>query len=91
MNPKRTTQTMNKRKYAIGSLMLAYLAMVRKSVRRVVFITNSENLCNEIAIYLKLADIEHSFENILYLMMPYTTRSSLTKHLEDILINEEKV
>jgi len=91
VNPNRITQTMNKRKYAIGSLMLAYLAMIRKSVRRLVFITNSEDLCNEIANYLKLAEIEYSEENILWVVMPVITRSILKKNLEDFVINDWKL
>ena len=71
--------------------MLAYLAMVNKSVRRLVFITNSEGLCNEIANYLKLAEIEYSEENILWVFIDHISRYSLTKKLEDVLINKEKL
>jgi len=91
VNPNRITQTTTKRKYAIGSLMLAYLAMINKSVNSLVFITNSENLCSEIALYLKLAEIEYSEENTFWAVLPVITRSSLKKNLEDYTINKWKL
>ena len=91
VNPNRITQTTSKRKYAVGSLMLSYLAMINKSFEHLVFITNSENLCNEIAKYLKLAEIEYSEDNIHWVFIDYISRHSLTKELEDVLINKNKL
>jgi len=50
---------MEKRKYAIGSLMLAYLAMVKKSARFLVFVTNNKDLYREILTFKKLIPVEH--------------------------------
>ena len=91
MNPNRIIQTTSKRKYAVGSLMLSYVAMINKSVEHLVFITNSENLCNEIVKYLKLAEIEYSEDNIHWVFIDYISRYSLTKELEDVLINKKRL
>ena len=37
------------------------------------------------------AIIKHTEENILYAIMSYITRYNLTKHLEDLIINEWKL
>ena len=91
VNPNRIKQTTSKRKYAVGSLMLSYLAMINKSFEHLVFITNSENLCNEIAKYLKIAEIKYSEENIHWMLIHVITRSSITKNLENFLIKKEKI
>lgn len=57
LNPKSSAK--EKRKYAIGSLMLAYLAMVKKSVRFLVFVTNSMELYREIKTYKELVPLEY--------------------------------
>ena len=82
LNPQRTSQIMDKRKYSIGSLMLAYLAMIKKSVRRLIFITNNRNLCSEIASFIQLTPIKFFEENIIYLHASSTSRSDLLKDLE---------
>lgn len=48
-----------KRKYAIGSLMLAYLAMVEKSVEELYFVTNNESLCREISTFKQIIPLKH--------------------------------
>lgn len=90
LNPKSSSQLMEKRKYSIGSFMLAYIAMIRKSVYRLVFITNSDELCQEIAKFNQLANVKFS-KSIWYLSEPSTKRSSLLKSLEETLVNEWKI
>ena len=90
LSPSSNSQLMDKRKYSIGSFMLAYIAMIRKSVKHLVFITNNDRLCEEIAKFIKLAKIQYS-RNIWYLYEPTTRRSSLRKSLEKTLVNEWKI
>jgi len=56
--PQRKS-AMEKRKYAIGSLMLAYLAMVEKSVKSLVFLTNNQNLYREILTFKRIIPLEY--------------------------------
>jgi len=56
-NPR--SNAMEKRKYAIGSWMLAYLAMVEKSVRFLVFVTNSKDLYREILTFKRLVPLDY--------------------------------
>lgn len=90
LSPRSKAQLMEKRKYAIGSLMLAYLAMVQKSIENLVFITNNEALCAEIAKFVQLADIEH-FNCISYLAESTNVRSSLAKSLKKVIAKEWKI
>ena len=60
LNPRSNLQLMEKRKYSIGSLMFAYIAMMKKSIKHLVFVTNSEDLCEEIAKFIQLTDVKHS-------------------------------
>jgi len=57
LNPR--SNAMEKRKYAIGSLMLAYLTMVEKPMRFLVFVTNSKDLYREILTFKKLVPLEY--------------------------------
>lgn len=84
-------QVVDKRKYSIGSLMLAYMMMNAKSVRRLVFITNSERLCSDVACFLQLSPLKYSAENILYLYVPSTARSSIYDGLTKALIKDLKL
>jgi len=90
VNPRGNLQLMEKRKYSIGSLMLSYLAMIKKSVKHLVFITNSYDLCSEIAKFVELADVKY-FDNIWYVYEPSTRRLSLRKSLKKTLVNEWKI
>lgn len=91
LNPQRTSQVMAKRKYSIGSFMLGYLAMIKKSVRRLVFITNNEDLCSEIASFQALTPLKYSSETVYYLYETSTSRSSLLKSLEETTIDQWKL
>ncbi len=53
------SRAMERRKYAIGSWMLAYLTMVNKSMRFLVFVTNSKDLYREILVFKKLVTLEY--------------------------------
>jgi hypothetical protein len=90
LNPRSKAQLMDKRKYAIGSLMLGFLAMVQKSVDDLVFITNNEELCVEIAKFVRTTNIEH-FDNISYISEPSSARSTLTKNLKKIVTKDWKI
>jgi hypothetical protein len=84
LNPKNPEQLMDKRKYAIGSLMLGYVAMLHKSIDTLYFVTNSEPLCGEIAKLIKLANLSTE-ERIFYESIPSIAYSTLKKVLtEDI-------
>ena len=90
LNPRSKAQLMEKRKYAIGSLMLAYLATHQKSVKNLVFITNSEALCAEIAKFVQLLDMGKS-DSICYLAVSTSTRSTITRDLKKTLLKEWKI
>ena len=90
LNPRSKMHLMDKRKYAIGSLMLASLARMQKSVECLVFITNDEALCGEIAKFVQSASIEH-LDNTYYLCSSYTAESSLTKFLRARLMQKWKI
>lgn len=91
VNPLKGSQVMDKRKYSIGSLMLAYMMMMKKSVRRTVVITNCKDLCSNIGCFVQLTPLKYSKETILYLYEPNTTRSGLYKSLEETLIDDWKL
>ena len=80
LNPKSTSKLMEKRKYAIGSLMLGYVATLHKSIDNLFFITNSEPLCAEMAKLLEFADIKPA-KKIAYYYEPLRTHSILKKDL----------
>jgi len=84
LNPKGTSQLMNKRKYAIGSLMLGYVAMLDKSVDNLYFVTNSEPLCSEMGKLMEFADVKN-FKNVIYLYAEDRARSSLKKELIKVI------
>ena len=90
LNPKRSSQIMDRRKYSIGSLMLAYLAMMKKSIRSLVFVSNNRNLCSEIASFIHLTPIKYFDEHILYLAVAETSHSDLIKVLGK-MFDEEKL
>ncbi len=54
-----TRSGIEKRKYAIGSLMLAYLAMIEKSAKCVVFVTNNKSLYREMRIFKGFIPLEY--------------------------------
>jgi hypothetical protein len=73
-----------KRKYAIGSLMLAYLAMIKNSVKNVVFVTNNENLYREIKTFKELISLEHG-ECIICITVKARDPLSIKKGIENYL------
>ena len=48
-----------KRKYAIGSMMLAYLAMIEKSAKYLIIISNNESLYRELVKFKHIISLEH--------------------------------
>ena len=90
LNPRSEPQLMDKRKYSIGSFMLAYLATHQRSIKNLVFITNSEALCGEIAKFVQLLDFGKT-DHIWYLAEPSTKKSTITKSLKKTILDEWKV
>jgi hypothetical protein len=92
LNPDWDSQLMNKRKYAIGSIMLAHAAMLSKSISRLVFVTNSKVLCDEIAIFLKTAKPQkYSTQKVYYIYNPTNIRQDLMTHFYKWMVSRWKL
>lgn len=79
-----------KRKYSIGSFMLAYLAMFQKSASHIVFITDNLNLYREIVTFKQLIPLEHrKYTHTLFLRA--SNHPSIKRGLEETLINKWKI
>jgi hypothetical protein len=90
LNPTSEAQLMEKRKYSIGSLMLAYLAIHQKSIQNLIFVTNSEALCTEIAKFVQLLDSGET-NYIWYISEPSLKKSTITRSLEETILKDWKI
>jgi len=80
---KATQQATEKRKYALGSLLLAALSAREKACNKVIFVTNNENLCNEIGKFVRFSEgwIE-DFETTDYHIVEPTTYKDIKKYFQ---------
>ena len=79
-----------KRKYAIGSLMLAYLAMNEKSIKSLIFITNNLSLYREIVTFKNLMSLKYS-KNTHTLCFTADDQPSINYGLQRYIIKEWKI
>lgn len=90
LRARNNSSIMGKRKYSIGSLMLSYLAMVQKSVKYTVFITDNINLYREIVTFKNLIPLKHR-ENTYTLCLKANDRYNIKVGLEKTLIDKWKI
>ena len=88
LNPR--SSAMEKRKYAIGSWMLAYLAMVQKSVKFLVFVTNNKDLYREILTFKHLVHPKY-MDSTHTLYMKAQNQLNIMVGLYEFLIGKLKI
>jgi len=88
LNPRSIV--MEKRKYAIGSWMLGYLAMVKKSVKFLVFVTNNKDLYLEIMTFKKLIPLEYK-DSTHTLYLKAHDQFNITRGLREFIVGKLKI
>lgn len=82
---KGTQQIPQKSKYALGNLLLAFMSLKEKSCNRLIFLTNNEDLCEEVGKFVKFSqDWIQNFDKVRYQIVEATTYKDIKKELQTV-------